>query len=418
MSEIIFSNEQGNGIETSPLKDKLPTSSGAYSEIKPFYASRYGNSRLFTAKNNGKKVIIKALKAACAQDAKCRAALRQEYETTSMLENKFIRKAVEFTPLEGLGDCIVFDYVEGKTLAEHVRVGTLSEKQVKNILVDLCDALTYIHRNQVIHANLNPENILITANDYRVRLIDFGAPETPQEADRELLIKEMEFVAPEIIKGEDIDSRSDIYSLGKIMEFIGERNISKQYSSTATHCTQFSKEQRYDSISEVKSSITKGHPLVKLLIAILLLGLICLIAFMYVPKIKDNMAKEKAERVAVEFARELENIQNESPALCEKYKLQSIDEPIAFNWVDDSLRLAQNLMPFFGMNDYKAKALQALDLQKNRIEERRKADFNTLLLNEFKTSQDSLAVVLKSNLEEPTDSVLFIEASKWFEQRK
>ena len=386
MSEIIFSNEQGNGNEASPLKDKLPTSSGAYSEIKPFYASRYGNSRVFTAKNNGKKVIIKALKAACAQDAKCRAALRQEYETTSMLENKFIRKAIE--------------------------------KQVKNILVDLCDALTYIHRNQVIHANLNPENILITANDYRVRLIDFGAPETPQEADRELLIKEMEFVAPEIIKGEDIDSRSDIYSLGKIMEFIGERNISKQYSSTATHCTQFSKEQRYDSISEVKSSITKGHPLVKLLIAILLLGLICLIAFMYVPKIKDNMAKEKAERVAVEFARELENIQNESPALCEKYKLQSIDEPIAFNWVDDSLRLAQNLMPFFGMNDYKAKALQALDLQKNRIEERRKADFNTLLLNEFKTAQDSLAVALKSNLEEPTDSVLFIEASKWFEQRK
>ena len=116
-----------------------------------------------------------------------------------------------------------------------------------------------MHRNGVVHCNLNPENVLVTANDYRAKIIDIGVPETKQEADRELLIKEMEFVAPEIIKGEDFDSRSDIYSLGKIMEFIGERNISKQFHATATHCTQFSKEQRFDNISDVRSAITKGH---------------------------------------------------------------------------------------------------------------------------------------------------------------
>ena len=115
-----------------------------------------------------------------------------------------------------------------------------------------------MHRNGVVHCNLSPENIMVTANDCRARLIDIGVPETKQDADRELLIKEMEFVAPEIIKGEEIDSRSDIYSLGKIMEFIGERNISKQFGAIATHCTQFSREQRYDNISDVRSAISKA----------------------------------------------------------------------------------------------------------------------------------------------------------------
>ena len=131
-----------------------------------------------------------------------------------MLDNKYIRKALDFTNIEGLGDCIIFEYVDGKSLSEHVRVGTLSEKQVKSILTEVCDGLNFLHRNGLVHCNLNPENVMVSANDGHVKLIDIGVPETKQDADRELLIKEMEFVAPEIIKGEDFDSRADIYSLG------------------------------------------------------------------------------------------------------------------------------------------------------------------------------------------------------------
>ena len=172
-----------------------------YTDLRLIHASRYGNSRVFVASFNGKKVIVKALKEECANDAACRASLRQEYETTSMLDNKYIRKALDFVQIEGLGDCIIFEYIEGKSLAEHVRVGTLSEKQVKSILTEVCDGLNYLHRNGIVHSNLNPENIVVTAADLRPKLIDLGIPETKQDADRELLIKEMEFVAPEIIKG-------------------------------------------------------------------------------------------------------------------------------------------------------------------------------------------------------------------------
>jgi len=392
--------------------------SNEYADLRPLYASRYGNSRIFTANNHGKKVIVKALKAECADDAACKASLRQEYETTSMLDNKYIRKAIDFTNIEGLGDCIVFEYVDGKSLAEHVRVGTLSEKQVKSILTEVCDGLNFLHRNGLVHCNLNPENVMVSANDGHVKLIDIGVPETKQDADRELLIKEMEFVAPEIIKGEDFDSRADIYSIGKIMEFIGERNISKQFHAAATHCTQFSKEQRFDTISDVRSAISKGHSFVKIIILVVVAAIVAALAIIYVPKIRANVEKERAERRVVEFNRELEKIQGELPGLCEKYALQSINEPIAVDWSEDSLRLVEGLMPYLAIDEYKAKALQVMERQRVGIERSREADFEQLLLSEFKSTNDSLAVKMRSALVDPTDDQLLIEAGKWYELTK
>ena len=392
--------------------------SNEYADLRPLYASRYGNSRIFTANNHGKKVIVKALKAECADDAACKASLRQEYETTSMLDNKYIRKALDFTNIEGLGDCIVFEYVDGKSLAEHVRVGTLSEKQVKSILTEVCDGLNFLHRNGLVHCNLNPENVMVSANDGHVKLIDIGVPETKQDADRELLIKEMEFVAPEIIKGEDFDSRADIYSIGKIMEFIGERNISKQFHAAATHCTQFSKEQRFDTISDVRSAISKGHSFVKIIILVVVAAIVAALAIIYVPKIRANVEKERAERRVVEFNRELEKIQGELPGLCEKYAMQSINEPIAVDWSEDSLRLVEGLMPYLAIDEYKAKALQVMERQRVGIERSREADFEQLLLSEFKSTNDSLAVKMRSALVDPTDDQLLIEAGKWYELTK
>ena len=392
--------------------------SNEYTDLRLLHTSRYGNSRVFTANFHGKKVIVKTLKKEFVDDPACIASLKQEFETTSMLDNKYIRKVMDFVHVEGLGDSIIFEYIEGKTLAEHVRVGTLTEKQVKSILAEVCDGLYYMHRNGVIHCNLSPENVMVTSNDCRAKIIDIGVPETRQDADRELLIKEMEFVAPEIIKGEDIDSRADIYSLGKIMEFIGERNISKQFHAAATHCTQFSKEQRFETIGDVRSAITKGHSFVKVIILVVVAAILAGLAFIYVPKIKASVEKERAERLAVDFGREVEKIQGQLPELCKKYELKSISETIAFDWSEDSLKLVEDLMQYLAMDNYKGKALQLLGQQRDGIERSRQADFDKLLLDEFKNTNDSIAVVMRSALVEPTDDMLLDEAKKWYGQRQ
>jgi serine/threonine protein kinase len=266
---------------------------------------------------------------------------------------------------------------------------------------------------------------MVTAAEGRAKLIDFGVPETKQDADRELLIKEMAFVAPEIIKGEDFDSRADVYSLGKIMEFIGERNITKQFSAVATHCTQFSKEQRYDTISDVRSAVSKGHSFVKIIILLVVAAVLAVLAFIYVPKISANVEKERSERRVVEFNRELEKMKAELPELCKKYELKSIDEPVKVDWSDDSVRYANVLTQYlghdetlYGFEDIHPKAMRFYQEQRAGIEKSRRADFDRLLLNEFKTSTDSIAVQMRSALVEPTDEALLIEATKWFGQRQ
>ena len=392
--------------------------SNDYHDLRLLHTSRYGNSRVFTANFNGKKVIVKTLKKECADDAACQASLKQEFETTSMLDNKYIRKALDFVHVEGLGISIIYEYIDGKSLAEHVRVGTLSEKQVKSVLTEVCDALYYLHRNGIVHCNLNPDNIMVTAADCRAKLIDLGVPETKQEADRELLIKEMEFVAPEIIKGEDMDSRADIYSIGKIMEFIGERNISKQFGAVATHCTQFSREQRFDSISDVRSAITKGHSFVKLIIVAVVLAILAGLAVIYVPKIKANVEKERAERLAVDFGREVEKIQGQLPELCEKYEMKSLGEGLKFDWSEDSLKMVEGLIQYLALDEYKDRALQTLQQEREGIAKSRQADFDRLLLDEFKTTTDSIANIMRSAMVEPTDEILLDEAKKWYGQRQ
>lgn len=389
-----------------------------FTNIKPFYASVHGNSRLFTANYNGRKVILKALKAEVADDAECKENLKKEYELTSELEYKFIRKALGFENIEGLGDCIVLEYIDGKSLAEHVRVGTLNEKQIKSVLIDLCDGLNYMHQRGIIHCDLKPENIIVTAADFRAKIIDIGLPETEYKTDRELLIKENEFIAPELIKGEEADPRSDVYSMGKIIEFIGERNMLSQFSSVATHCTQFSREQRFDSISDVKSVITKGYSVFKLIILLLVLAALGVAAYIYVPKIIEKTRTEKAERLIVDFSHEMDKINGETNALCEKYKLVSLTEPLGLPeaWKTDSVRFSQQLAPFMDMDSLRQVASLAFENQKQAIVTSRQHDYDALLMTEFRQATDSLAVKMRTSVSEPSDSTLLVLAGQWYQK--
>lgn len=373
--------------------DESKAASSDYGNIKPLWTSTHGFSRVFTAVYKGKKVVLKALKPEFAEDEQCRQNLKKEYEITSQLDHKGIRKVLAYEKIQDLGECVVFEYIEGKTLAEHVRVGTLNEKEIKSILIDLCDTLNYMHQRGVYHCDLKPENVIVTANDIRAKVIDIGLPEMEYKTDRELLIKENEFIAPELIKGEEADPRSDVYSLGKIIEFIIERNMLSQYKSVATHCTQFSREQRFDSISEVRSLITKGYSVVKLLLIILALAAIGIAAYIYVPKIIEKSRIEKEERLAVDFDREVQKINDQTAALCEQYKVNSLDDiaDIQEAWKADSVRLSQQLAPFLDVETLRPQALLVIENQKQAILQKRQHDIDSLMILKSLQENDSIA---------------------------
>jgi len=429
MSEQIFSNIEpidDSEINTEPEKKEEVVShdnndkpkkeeikSNKYTDIKLLVESRYGRSRVFMAKSPSGTVILKALKEKYANDAQSKSFLKSEFDITNMLDSRYIRKALAYENVEGLGQCIVFEYINGKTLWEHVRLGTVSERQVKNILIEICDALTYMHRNGVIHCDLRPENIIIT-EDCHVKIIDIGLPETEYETNKEILVKEMEFIAPELIKGEEGDARSDVYSVGKIMEFMCARNIMKDSIEVATPCTQYSKEQRYESAAELKSALTTGGSPKKLVVVILVLLLLAAIGFGLFKVFSKKMENEDRMREEAAFAAAITEMKNNIPMLCEKYSIKDMTEPLRVDWAEDSMRLAQKVNSLDLTQEMKDKEIQALQEVGNAIYQSRKNNFDKMLLAEYDKAQDSVAMNLKKNIPNPTPEQVNQNANTWF----
>jgi tetratricopeptide (TPR) repeat protein len=117
--------------------------------------------------------------------------------------------------------CIVMEYVQGRTVREVMRIRGSSERQplpphrVAEIGRQMCRALAYAHRSNVIHRDVKPSNILL-ASDGSAKLMDFGiskALETGNEALTEAK-GTPQYMPPEQILGHEIDGRTDLYALG------------------------------------------------------------------------------------------------------------------------------------------------------------------------------------------------------------
>jgi serine/threonine protein kinase len=119
---------------------------------------------------------------------------------------------------------IVEDYVEGKTLKEHVESGGLpSSASVVDISLQLCSILNYLHsfNPPIIYRDLKPSNIMIRP-DNKVVLIDFGiarAYKVDQEGDT-MILGSMGYIAPEQLVNVQSNAQTDIFSLGATMFFM------------------------------------------------------------------------------------------------------------------------------------------------------------------------------------------------------
>ena len=85
----------------------------------------------------------------------------------------------------------------------------------------MCRALEYIHAQGIIHRDLKPSNVLLTQSGVP-KLTDFGVVKNPQQFKSELttmgsLVGTVAFMAPELIIGEELDHRADLYSLGALI---------------------------------------------------------------------------------------------------------------------------------------------------------------------------------------------------------
>ncbi|MBC7292659.1 MAG: serine/threonine protein kinase, partial [Thermoleophilia bacterium] len=109
------------------------------------------------------------------------------------------------------------EYVQGRTLREHYRAGTLTDREILEVGIQLCRALDHAHRRGVVHRDIKPENImLVDGETVDVRLMDFGVAQLEDRASitqQGDLVGTLAYMSPEQIEGRSVDSRSDVYSL-------------------------------------------------------------------------------------------------------------------------------------------------------------------------------------------------------------
>ncbi|MDX1394747.1 MAG: protein kinase [Gemmatimonadota bacterium] len=166
---------------------------------------------------HSRDVAIKILKPEIAS-AVAWARFLQEIEIAGGLQHPHI------VPLYESGDVdqllyYVMPFVEGETLRQKLRrEGRLSAADIESIVRDVCSALSYAHSREIVHRDIKPGNIMLTSG--KAVVTDFGIARALAQAGGETLtsrghvIGTAQYMSPEQAGGEDVDHRSDIYSLG------------------------------------------------------------------------------------------------------------------------------------------------------------------------------------------------------------
>lgn len=115
--------------------------------------------------------------------------------------------------------CIVMEYVEGETLSDILyRKGKLSNSETENILRQIVSALAYLHKKEIIHRDIKPQNFKITA-DGTVKMLDFGIAKhkySPKLTQLGFVVGTIEYLAPEQFEQKE-EMKSDIWSLSVML---------------------------------------------------------------------------------------------------------------------------------------------------------------------------------------------------------
>jgi TolB-like protein/Tfp pilus assembly protein PilF len=111
------------------------------------------------------------------------------------------------------------EYIEGRMLSEVIEEGRLPQDRCLDISMELCKALSAAHKNGIVHRDIKPDNIMISS-DGTVKIMDFGLAlyrEKASTAIFESISGTFGYMSPEQARGEDIDYRSDLFSLGVVL---------------------------------------------------------------------------------------------------------------------------------------------------------------------------------------------------------
>lgn len=245
----------------------------------------------------GKKVAVKRLVTLTDESV---VAFQNEAKIASKLKHPNVISVLDFGTTTGGRPFMVMEYFPGTSLAGLIsNAGRIDERDALEIFLPICRSLQYLHDNDVMHRDLKPSNVLVSVckdGQIDVRLIDFGLSKTNQEHQSKTLLNghtivgTPEYMSPDQALGKRYDAQSEIYSLGCLMfetltgkqPFSGDtalevlnkhvhappplvldlnENISEQLAAIVDKCLEKRREERFQQINQIETSLLAGSSL-------------------------------------------------------------------------------------------------------------------------------------------------------------
>jgi serine/threonine-protein kinase len=205
------------------------------SSVRPFAVDeQVGNYKIMgTAGVGGMGIVYKALDLKLNRTVALKF-LPHELNMASKEKERFLQEARTASGLDhnnigvihGLEQTadgqtfIVMAYYEGLTLAEKIRRGPLLAKEAVDIMIQLVHGLAEAHEHSIIHRDIKPSNVILTRQNV-AKIVDFGLARVASNAATTLTagpVGTLAYMSPEQVRNEPVDRRTDIWSLGVVLE--------------------------------------------------------------------------------------------------------------------------------------------------------------------------------------------------------
>lgn len=207
-----------------------PLLSGRYRVGRLIGHGGMGDVYLGTDTRLGRTVAIKLLRPQLADDPVFQRRFRNETTAAARMTSPYIVRTFDAgQDVIAAGPnakpqqvpFLVMEYVEGKTLKERLEEGPIDRKEALQIIDQVLRALEYSHRAGIIHRDIKPGNIMLTSTG-NAKVMDFGVARALSESEGTVgrtgsVVGTALYFAPEQARGDRVDGRADLYSVGVIL---------------------------------------------------------------------------------------------------------------------------------------------------------------------------------------------------------
>ena len=282
---------KGGGTLKQSVKEFIESQ---YEKIDILHESDKSTIALVQNRNTDATFVLKRLK-----------GNRDVYLKMKELSHPLLPKII-YSIVDSDETVVIEEYIKGKSVGAE----PIQEKDILNIILQLCEVLSFLHKNGIIHRDIKPSNILLT-EDKSIRLIDFDAARKEKNDsgyDTEFL-GTRGYAAPEQYGFAQTSSRSDIYALGVTMrKLLNQTTKHEKYKKIIAKCTDLNPEKRYSSAREVSKALsaiikrTTWKILTAISVCAVLMGAVTIIYFnpfmeKYIPAANTSYANSTAQTV-------------------------------------------------------------------------------------------------------------------------